>query len=53
MNDLSLSLSQNKDELNEEDYSILQASISTALQTIKLKNKEKYTPKKYKRNKKE
>lgn len=48
LDNLTISLSQSKDYLEEEDYKILEASINSALQTIKLKNKEKYTPKKYK-----
>lgn len=49
LDNLTISLSQSKDYLEEEDYKILEASINSALQTIKLKNKEKYTPKKYKK----
>lgn len=50
INNFALSLSKEKDNLKEEDYRVLEASIRSALETIKLKNKEKYTPKKYKNN---
>jgi transcriptional regulator with XRE-family HTH domain len=52
VNNLSVSLSKNKNSLEEEDYEILQASISAALQSLTLKNKKKFTPKKYRVNKK-
>ncbi|MCC9296537.1 helix-turn-helix domain-containing protein [Clostridium sp. WLY-B-L2] len=52
VNNLSVSLSKNKNSLEDEDYEILQASISAALQSLTLKNKKKFTPKKYRVNKK-
>lgn len=48
VDNLRVSLSQNKEYLENEDYRVLEASIRSALETIKLKNKEKYTPKKFK-----
>lgn len=45
----AVSLSKNKEYLENEDYKILEASIRSSLEAIKLKNKEKYTPKKYKK----
>ncbi|MBV4430719.1 helix-turn-helix transcriptional regulator [Clostridium tyrobutyricum] len=51
VNELTLSLSQNKDHLSDRDYEVLRASMKGALQAMTLRNKEKYTPKKY-RNKK-
>lgn len=53
INNFALSLSKEKENLKEEDYRVLEASIRSALETIKLKNKEKYTPKKYKNNREE
>lgn len=50
VDNLALSLSKNKEHLKEQDYAVLEASIRSALETIKLKNKEKYTPKKYRDN---
>lgn len=52
VNNLSISLSKNKNSLEDEDYKILEASINSALQSLTLKNKKKYTPKKYRKNKK-
>lgn len=49
VDNLRVSLSQNKEYLENEDYRVLEASIRSALETIKLKNKEKYTPSKYKK----
>lgn len=51
VNELTLSLSKNKEYLADEDYFAIQTAIRSTLETIKLKNKEKYTPKKYKKNK--
>lgn len=48
INDLKVSLSQNKGSLTENDYEILNTSIRIALETMTKKNKEKYTPNKYK-----
>ncbi|OAA87599.1 helix-turn-helix domain-containing protein [Clostridium ljungdahlii] len=52
VNNLSISLSKNKNSLEDEDYKILEASINSALQSLTLKNRKKYTPKKYRKNKK-
>lgn len=38
-------------ELDEEDMDKLEIAMKTALEIAKVKNKEKYTPKKYKKNK--
>ncbi|UZQ51626.1 helix-turn-helix domain-containing protein [Clostridium kluyveri] len=51
IDELTVSLSQNKDHLNDEDYEVLLASMKGALQAMTIRNKKKYTPKKY-RNKK-
>lgn len=53
VDNLAMSLSKNKEYLKEQDYAVLEASIRSALETIKLKNKEKYTPKKYKNKQEE
>lgn len=50
LDNFAISLSKNKEYLQDEDYLVLEATIRSALETIKLKNKEKYTPKKYKKN---
>lgn len=39
----------NGEELNKEDLELLEEAMEFALRTIKIKNKEKYTPKKYKK----
>lgn len=39
----------NGHELNESDLDLVEAAIKIALEQIKVKNKEKYTPKKYKK----
>ncbi|WP_297429573.1 helix-turn-helix transcriptional regulator [Clostridium sp.] len=46
--ELSISFSKNKDSLNEEDYFAIENAIRTTLEAIKIKNKKKFTPKKYK-----
>ena len=51
LEEMEMSLSQNKDSLTEEDYEVLLASMKGALQAMTLRNKEKYTPKKYKNKK--
>lgn len=38
-------------ELDEDDMDKLEIAMKTALEIAKVKNKEKYTPKKYKKNK--
>lgn len=48
IDELSLSLSRNKEHLEDEDYFAIQTAIRSTLEVIKLKNKNKYTPKKYK-----
>lgn len=48
LDNFAVSLSQNKDYLEDKDYDILAASIRGALEAIKLKNKEKYTTEKNK-----
>jgi transcriptional regulator with XRE-family HTH domain len=45
--ELSLSFSKNKDSLNEEDYFAIENAIRTTLEAIQIKNKKKFTPKKY------
>ncbi len=45
--DLTMSFSKNKDYLNEEDYFAIGSAIRSTLETIKIKNKKKFTPKKY------
>ena len=45
--DLTMSFSKNKDSLNEEDYFAIENAIRSTLETIKIKNKKKFTPKKY------
>ncbi|CUU45519.1 helix-turn-helix domain-containing protein [Clostridium beijerinckii] len=45
--DLSISFSKDKDSLSEEDYFAVENAIRTTLEAIKIKNKKKFTPKKY------
>ena len=45
--DLTMSFSKNRDSLNEEDYFAIEIAIRSTLETIKIKNKKKFTPKKY------
>lgn len=45
--DLTVSFSKNRDSLNEEDYFAIENAIRSTLETIKIKNKKKFTPKKY------
>lgn len=45
--ELTISFSKNKESLNEEDYFAIENAIRTTLETIKIKNKKKFTPKKY------
>jgi Predicted transcriptional regulators len=45
--ELSMSFSKNKDSLSEEDYFAIETAIRTTLEAIKIKNKKKFTPKKY------
>jgi transcriptional regulator with XRE-family HTH domain len=46
--ELSMSFSKNKDLLGEDDYFAVENAIRTTLEAIKIKNKKKFTPKKYK-----
>lgn len=48
LDDLSLSFSKNKDCLTEEDYFAIENALRSTLEAIKIKNKKKFTPKKYK-----
>jgi transcriptional regulator with XRE-family HTH domain len=50
LREFALNLSKEKNNLQEEDYMVLGASIMSALETIKIKNKVKYSSKKYKNN---
>lgn len=50
--DLRISLSQNKEQLGEKDYEMIGATVRTLLEQMTKNNKEKYTPKKYKKNNK-
>ena len=45
--ELSMSFSKNKDSFSEEDYFAVENAIRTTLEAIKIKNKKKFTPKKY------
>ena len=45
--DLTMSFSKNRDSLNAEDYFAIENAIRSTLETIKIKNKKKFTPKKY------
>ncbi|WWU65399.1 helix-turn-helix transcriptional regulator [Clostridium baratii] len=48
IDNLSLSFSKNKDYLTEEDYFAIENALRTTLEAIKIKNKKKFTPKKFK-----
>lgn len=50
--DLRISLSQNKEQLSDKDYEMIGATVRTLLEQMTKNNKEKYTPKKYKKNNK-
>ena len=45
--ELSMSFSKDKDSLSEEDYFAVENAIRTTLEAIKIKNKKKFTPKKF------
>jgi transcriptional regulator with XRE-family HTH domain len=47
IDELSMSFSKNKDSLSEEDYFAIENAIRTTMEAIKIKNKKKFTPKKY------
>lgn len=48
LDELSISFSKNKDMLTEEDYFAIENALKITLESIKIKNKKKFTPKKYK-----
>lgn len=48
IDELSISFSKNKDTLTEEDYFAIENALKITLESIKIKNKKKFTPKKYK-----
>jgi len=48
LNELAMSMSRNKEYLEDKDYEVLLVSVRNLLETMTLKNKEKYTPKIYK-----
>lgn len=48
IDELSMSFSKNKDILTEEDYFAIENALKITLESIKIKNKKKFTPKKYK-----
>jgi hypoxanthine phosphoribosyltransferase len=50
MNELRESLTSSDAPLEDTDYELLLKSIKTTLETMTIKNKEKYTRKKFKRN---
>ncbi|WP_455819684.1 helix-turn-helix domain-containing protein [Clostridium butyricum] len=45
--ELTMSFSKNKDSLTEEDYFAIENALRITLESIKIKNKKKFTPKKY------
>ena len=47
LDELSLSFSKNKNILTEEDYFAIENALKITLESIKIKNKKKFTPKKY------
>lgn len=48
LDELSISFSKNKDMLTDEDYFAIENALKITLESIKIKNKKKFTPKKYK-----
>lgn len=48
LDELSMSFSKNKDMLTDEDYFAIENALKITLESIKIKNKKKFTPKKYK-----
>lgn len=46
--EMTISFSKNKDCLTEEDYFAIENALRSTLEAIKIKNKKKFTPKKYK-----
>lgn len=47
LDELSISFSKNKDTLTDEDYFAIENALKITLESIKIKNKKKFTPKKY------
>ncbi|MBS5927203.1 MAG: helix-turn-helix transcriptional regulator [Clostridium sp.] len=47
LDELSMSFSKNKNILTEEDYFAIENALKITLESIKIKNKKKFTPKKY------
>ncbi|EGT4140218.1 helix-turn-helix domain-containing protein [Clostridium perfringens] len=47
LDNMTLSFSKNKDILTEEDYFAIEMALKSSLEAIKIKNKKKFTPKKY------
>ncbi|XZI55368.1 helix-turn-helix domain-containing protein [Clostridium perfringens] len=47
LDDMTLSFSKNKDILTEEDYFAIEMALKSSLEAIKIKNKKKFTPKKF------
>lgn len=45
--ELSMSFSKNKNSLSEDDYFAVENAIRSTLEAIEIKNKKKFTPKKY------
>ena len=45
--ELTMSFSKNKDSLTDEDYFAIENALRITLESIKIKNKKKFTPKKY------
>ena len=48
LDELSMSFSKNKDILTDEDYFAIENALKITLESIKIKNKKKFTPNKYK-----
>ncbi|WP_194189630.1 helix-turn-helix domain-containing protein [Clostridium chrysemydis] len=48
LDDMSLAFSKNKDKLSNEDYFAIENALRSTLEAIKIKNKTKFTPQKYK-----
>ncbi|MFI4003383.1 helix-turn-helix transcriptional regulator [Clostridium perfringens] len=48
LDNMTLSFSKNKDILTEEDYFAIEMALKSSLEAIKIKNKKKFTPQKYK-----
>ena len=46
LDELSMSFSKNKNILTEEDYFAIENALKITLESIKIKNKKKFTPKK-------